>query len=371
MPATDSARVDRARRPIPRLSPADPKRRRPGPALRWILAAVMLGAATAAAAQVQPDAAYFKNGDRLTGEIQSLDRGKLSFDTPATGVVQIQWDEIARLVSSTNYEVVLDNGQRLYGSLADTDRPDEIRLERRGVALDLPMLQIVRMTPIESTVVERIDMNINLGYSLAKANNLAQTQAGYDFRYRTEERQVRLSFDASTSTSASEPTSTRIYTNLAFRRFFDDRNWNPFGVAQLERNDELGIKRRATAGGGMSRWLRDTNSSRIALGGGIVYSQETGFDSPDTTSDASAMIATELEWFRYDQPELDVSTQLTLFKRLSGSRETRGNLDVSFRWEIFKDFFWGFSVYYSFDKQLGATDSSTDYGSFTSLGWKF
>lgn len=60
-----------------------------------------------------------------------------------------------------------------------------------------------------------------------------------------------------------------------------------------------------------------------------------------------------------------------MFNRLPGTREPRGNLDVNLRWEIFKDFFWAFSIYYSFDSQQGETASSTDYGSFTSLGWRF
>ena len=55
------------------------------------LAAYLLTAALttllAATAHGQSDIALFKNGDRLTGEIKSLDRGKVSFDTPTTGVI--------------------------------------------------------------------------------------------------------------------------------------------------------------------------------------------------------------------------------------------------------------------------------------------
>ena len=61
---------------------------------------------------------------------------------------------------------------------------------------------------------------------------------------------------------------------------------------------------------------------------------------------------------------------LTLYNRLSGTREPRGNLDVSFKWEIFKDFYWSFSFYYTFDQQHETGAATTDYGSFVSLGWK-
>jgi len=45
---------------------------------------------------------------------------------------------------------------------------------------------------------------------------------------------------------------------------------------------------------------------------------------------------------------------------------------MDFRWELVKDFFWGFSIYYSFDNQPETPGASTsDYGAVTSLGWSF
>ena len=145
---------------------------------------------------------------------------------------------------------------------------------------------------------------------------------------------------------------------------------DPFAVSQLERNDELGIDRRVSVGGGMSRWLRDTNNSRIAFGGGLIRSWEDANGVAETKQDTEALVSMDFEWFHYDAPELDVLTKFTLYNRLSGSREPRGNLDVNFKWEVFKDFYWSFSVYYTFDQQHETGAATTDYGSFVSFGWK-
>ena len=102
----------------------------------------------------------------------------------------------------------------------------------------------------------------------------------------------------------------------------------------------------------------------------MVFSSEDDFGSTETKTDTEALVSMDLEWFRYDEPELDVSMQFNLFQRLSGSKEPRGNLDVNLRWEIFKDFFWGFSIYYTFDAQSDTAEPTTDYGTFTSIGWK-
>ena len=213
-------------------------------------------------------------------------------------------------------------------------------------------------------------MNVDVGYSLAKANKLEQSNIGYDFSYREEKRQIKASFDASTSSSDSDPSSTRVFGDFAYFRFLDNSTWYPFGAGQFERNDELGIDRRVSLGGGMSRWLRDTNQNRIAFSGGLIRSLEDDNGSTETKSDTEAMVAMDLEWFRYDSPQLDVSTKFTLYNRLSGTREPRGNLDVNFKWEIFKDFYWSFSFYYTFDRQTETGEPTNDYGSFVSLGWK-
>ena len=156
----------------------------------------------------------FKNGDRLTGEVKTLDRGKVSFDTDAMGVIKVEWDDIAQLYSTTTYEVGLEDGERLYGSLAATTRPSEIRLQTDTTTLDLPIDTVVRMTPIKSTLIDRMSMSVDVGYSLAKANKLEQSNVGYDFGYRDERRQITFNFDGSTSSSASDAPSTRVFRRL-------------------------------------------------------------------------------------------------------------------------------------------------------------
>ena len=149
------------------------------------------------AAHAQTDVAWFKNGDRLTGEIKSLDRGRVSFDSPTTGVINLEWDDIDRLFSTTTFEVNLQSGERIYGTLAETTTGDgKIRVQTPTETRDLPTQTVVRMTPIKSKVADRIEMRVDLGYSLAQANDLAQSSFGYEFRYRGENRQI-----ASTSTA--------------------------------------------------------------------------------------------------------------------------------------------------------------------------
>lgn len=324
------------------------------------------------AAFAQDDVITMMNGDRLSGEVKSLDRGMINFDTDATDTIAIRWDHVSDLTSPQSFLITLSNGSRLFGSIAGVDADNAISLTTNTGQVSVQMVELVRMSPIEARLVDQIDMNVDLGYSIAKANNVVQTTAGYDFSFRNEERLVSMNSDFARSSSVDRPDSLRANVAVSYRRFIEGRIWSPVGLAQLERNDELGLRRRATIGGGMGRYLTDTNEHRINFMGGLVRSTEDATDAVESTDSIEAMTGLNIEWFRYDSPELDVSSQLMVFERLSDESRTRGNLDLSFKWELIEDFNWGMSVYYSFDSAPENFDASgSDYGVVTTLGWSF
>ncbi len=320
----------------------------------------------------QSDVVIVANGDRLTGEIKSLDRGLLSFKTDATDTIQIEWLRVIALSSDQNFLVTLNDGRQLFGSWTDSGADAMLRLDMAAGSIDLPLLLIVRMTPIEGKLIDRISMSVDVGYNIAKANNVSQTEIGYDFSYRSEDRLISTNFDASRSSSSGVPTSIRGNAAFSYRRFLTERQWDPVGFGAVERNDELGLDRRVTIGGGMSRWLTDTNSHRISFTGGLVGTRENETAAAKSDVSVEAAAALELDWFRYNDPELDVSMRFSVFERLTDTNRTRGNLDLDLRWELVSDFFWGFSLYYSFNSEpIGLDASSSDYGVVTSLGWSF
>ncbi len=77
----------------------------------WLACLTLALISTTAAAQ-DDDVVIFNNGDRLTGEIRGLARGFLSFNTDATGTIQIEWTEVAELRSDQSFEIYLISGQR-------------------------------------------------------------------------------------------------------------------------------------------------------------------------------------------------------------------------------------------------------------------
>jgi hypothetical protein len=100
------------------------------------LLAAVLGTLSSRVALAQNDIVVFKNGDRLTGEVKGLDRGKISFDTSATGVINLEWDDIGQLYSMVTFKLALNTGEELYGTLAESTTPGEIRVQTTTETLD-------------------------------------------------------------------------------------------------------------------------------------------------------------------------------------------------------------------------------------------
>jgi hypothetical protein len=72
---------------------------------------------TASADHGKIDVVVLQNGDRITCEILSLTRGKLSVKTDAMSTISIKWIEVEAIASPVPYEVELASGRRLLGSL--------------------------------------------------------------------------------------------------------------------------------------------------------------------------------------------------------------------------------------------------------------
>ncbi|MGI9272291.1 MAG: DUF481 domain-containing protein [Woeseiaceae bacterium] len=342
--------------------------------MRATISAVMVAllmSPFAARSAPKTDVLIFLNGDRLTGEVKSLERGKLRFNTDATGTISIEWDDIASLESSQNIQVETENGERHLGHLVKASNKATLVVETGAGPIILEAARVVLMAPIEDNKRDRIDGDVTAGYNFAKASEVQQLQFGLDIDYRTETRIFGLRADAVTSDSEDNASSQRQSLELNYTRLHPNL-WLTGGVVRFDRNDELDLDLRTSVGVGGGRILRQSNSSKLQLTGGVQFSREnvSGIVSDEDTIEAFG--ALNWDWFRYDTPELDLSTNLQVIPNLTDTGRVRAELDIKLRWEIIEDLFWQLTLYDSYDSDPVVVDAEkNDYGITTSLGWEF
>jgi hypothetical protein len=327
---------------------------------------------TLAQAGAQPDVVVFGDDNRMTGDVRGLARGKLSFNTDSTGTIAIEWEDVVQVVSAQRFEVWSASGERYFGTLVDPETSGTIIVDSgRGVTV-LDVEHVVQLAKIEQTLLGGLDVDLSVGYTYSKASDITQLSLAWGVAHRRERRIAQANFTTNTSSSSDTEESRRIRLDTRFTRLQPNR-WLWAGLAYFESNDELSLDLRSSIGGGRGRILRQTNSSRLVMLGGLVLTKEDVESVPQVENDSTVegLLAVDLEWFRFDTPELDVTTRLTFFPNLTDTGRFRTNLDVDFRWEVFSDLFLGLSLYHSHDSDPLSDGTRNDYGVATSVGWEF
>ena len=339
---------------------------------RWVFRYLtLLLISVSGIANANTDVVVFKNGDRLTGEVKSLERGHMRFKTDATDTISIEWDEVVYLSSDQNIQVETILGARHLGKLVRAEEKSNLIVQTDAGPTQLNNIQVVKMTPIEDKGIGRLDGDVTFGYNFAKANESTQLNLGVDLGIRSEIRMLSLSFDSALTDSTDNESNQRDSLALDFKRFLRDR-WLWSTNISMDRNDELGIDMRTSLGGGGGRILRRTDHSSVVLEGGLKVTNE---DLAGSTEDLETLEAYALgtwDWYRFDTPELDLSTSLEIIPSLTETGRVRGELDIELKWEMIEDLFWQLSYYNSYDSSPATPGAEkNDYGIITSLGYSF
>jgi hypothetical protein len=325
------------------------------------------------AAAQKEDVVIFSNGDRLTGEIRGLARGKLAFNTDWTGTIQIDWVDVAELRSKLTFEVELANGQRYLGSLLAPEEAGQLIIDTRGTdTQEFPLGRIVGMTEIEATFRDRIDLNLDFGYDFTKSSDVETVSMGVNAAYTAAQNLAEIRFNTiRTDRGANGGLVDRANLDLSYTRLMRDR-WLATGLVTFESNSELGIDLRTTLGGAAGRIFSQSGEHRISWRAGVIRTQEEVVDSPTVNNSTEGLLNLSLDIFRASGNDFDVSSRLTLFPSFSQSGRYRSELNLDLEWELYEDITWGLNFYHNFDSEPPSASSvRSDYGVISSVGIDF
>ena len=101
------------------------------------------------------------------------------------------------------------------------------------------------------------------------------------------------------------------------------------------------------------------------------YTREQFQAADDPRNSAEAVAGVTYDFFLFDDPEVDVSTQAYVVPSLTQGGRLRVEIKSDLRIEIISDFFLGLSLVESYDSQPGEFASKNDFAIFTSVGWTF
>ena len=323
----------------------------------------------AAAAKV--DVVHLRNGDRLTGEIKQLEAGQLTLSTDAMGKVVLIWEDVARLDSPQFFEVELDSGEKLYGSLAgDAALEGDLEVRGEGTVARAPLATIVRIVPLSQRGRPRRDGSLDLGMTLAQANDFRELSLGLSMRARTAKYRRKIELDSFFSEETGAEGRNRHSATLDVRRFLRERR-TFFLAGEALRNDELGIEWRALVAAGLGRYFVKTSQTEAGWILGLAANEERFAGEGSADASLEALLGLEYWHFRLHTPKSDARVSLFVLPSLTVSDRVRAELEAYLRRELVKDFFVSLRLYDSFDSRPPEGLEENDWGLTTAVGWSW
>ena len=327
-------------------------------------------APTVSASHPKTDVITLYNGDRLTGEVEALETGRVALNTDAMGVVQIEWKEVASIASDYQYEVRLVDGQRLFGTVGAGAKPGSVAFRDVFGAQTLAWDEIVELRPIAESVINRLEIDLSANYSFTKASSVEQTELRANLSYE-DQRALNQLDSRLTLSNTNEESTTSSRVNFSRYVWTDRRSLFRVGFGGYESNDELGLDYRVTLGGGFGRFFLATNNSSLTAYFAVQGLEERSVTG-DTQASLEAVLSGTLARWRFDSPQLDLSLGAQLYPSLTESGRLRADSNAVLRWEIYRDLFWNISAWGSYDNAaVEEAAGEFDWGITTGLGWSF
>ena len=346
--------------------------------VRVILFCVIVLGAWPALAREKTDVIVMRNGDRFTCEIKSLSADTLYISLDyALGTVSIDWFKVDHLESKQLFVIKTQNGETYSGSLSmpktEGERPVSLKvLEPAGGPVEIRRDEVAKMEQTSERFWQRFNGSLGMGAIYNKGNQSTQYNLSSDVDYPRERWAAGVSYDSSLSSSLGASTAWRNQVDSSAYHLMGWNNWYYKGIADFLQSSEQGIQLQSTFGGGVGRYLKNTNHTSITVTGGFAYQRiiyQEKLTAAPTEDVVSGWLSAQAKLFRFDKTNLTVTA--SLLPALSDLGRVHFNLNASYYVKLWGNLKFNVSFYGNWDTRPPAGFSSSDYGTSTGLNWTF
>jgi hypothetical protein len=321
------------------------------------------------------DVIVLKNGDRLTGEIKSLQRGELRIKADYMAeAVRVDWTKVDRLESKSTFLILMTDGKLITDVIRllpkNGSDAGEFIIGSSKQSIRVQQLDVIRISPADRKFWKRLEGSVDFGFSFTSGNDQYQTQLAATATYRTGDQSYTASIDSALSGQTQGSSVTRNQVTFDYRKQLNER-WYVGGLFDALRSDQQSLKLRLSVGGLLGRNIKQTEATRFSVFGGVVGTHENYTQSlgQPKSSNADALTGVDFATFRFNKT--DITSRFSLFPSVTTPGRMRMQATSDLRIKIVKDLWWGFHVYENFDSKPPVRADKNDLGVSASLGWKF
>ena len=322
-------------------------------------------------ARDKTDVVTLRNGDRLSGDIVSLEFGILTLKTDNMSTLSIEWPAVRSVASKFEFAIERLDGTKYHGVLATSADGAELMVQSAEGAARIPMGEVERISRFSPRFRDRINGALSVGFSYSKSSSIQVSSVNFNANYRSTTIDGALAFSSNTTKDSSGTTTNRGLLTGEVMFLQQSRNFWSL-LASVERDQSLGIDARIVGGAALGRRFVQAAYTEVTGIAGLVATEEWIVDNPTPKASVEAVLGGTWQVFKFIAPKTRLDLGLYVFPSLteSGRYRSTGNLNLTH--EFPHDVTLGLTGYLSYDNQPpepGAQKS--DYGVTLNVGYTF
>jgi putative salt-induced outer membrane protein YdiY len=350
---------------------------RPFGAIVMIAPLLLLLVVTALPLQAQRrDVVTMKNGDQLSGEIKKLEQGQLFIETPyAVDPIPVDWLQVDRLESAAEYQVELDQGQRLVGTIAkvtpESETAQDFQVKNERAETGFRASEVIGIQSQNDNFWRQIRGSIDFGFSFNSGSEQTQENVSASATYPS----TRFRLDArlnSSLTSTGDTGKTDRHEISTGAQFYLSRHSFVGVIGSFLTSSQQSLDLRTTVGGGFGRYIIRSNRAELAWLAGAVYTTESYDPSAGTDNNkqiAEGLLGLGYEWSRFDTAEFQ--TVFRVYPGISDTDRVRSDLNLSFLFKLKHGLYLKFNLWNTFDSKPPVNARKNELGVSNSFGKSF
>lgn len=307
------------------------------------------------------DTIYFQNGDRITGEIKSLEDNLLKFSTNDAGTLKVEWAKIDSVYVLNPMKIIMENGNFYFGKLFPIGKINKcILINQNGENQILELDKIVKLYPLEKKLTERLRGTLSTGISYTKASEITIFNFNGNITHISQKNIMEFDYNHIRTIDKDKSTSQRQNGSASIQRAFQNK-WFLVGIVSAESNSEFELDLRTTAAIGGGNNILLTNSDHLYAAVGIMANRE--FSDVLRQNNLEGILRINYTRYIYDSPKVTLNVEGDIMPSLNVAGRIRSEIDSNLKWEVLDDFFLKWTFYHSFDsKPLSEGAEKTDWG---------
>jgi hypothetical protein len=315
------------------------------------------------------DVVVMKNGDKFTGEIKKLQNGILYFKSDyMTDSVQLDWARVDSLDSKDSFNVSLLDGKRLIGVIVERN-DHTLAVRSPDAEIQGQPHEVIAIVPVEDTFLKQLKGSVNYGFSFTNGTNATESNFSADVSYLSDVWRAQLNGSSVFNYQSGARTSGRNNLNFQYLKRIS-YNWFIGNTASLLTSDQQDLTLRTTAGGAFGRDFISSGTAGMFVLAGVNFTREKySIGGLPNINGAEGLF--QLQFSKSTFKTFQINGLFAAYPSLTTLGRVRISAQSSIQREVYRNLYLSLSVYENYDSEPPSKTPKNDFGTSTSIGWKF